>query len=98
MSQEICSSPKYFGICRRTNQLRTGGLEKLLKCAYVIYGWSLRHPVDRMVSWFYYQRWKDRPDDRNPVEVCAKNTKWTSFCGQMEAIRQRDLDQKNQEW
>jgi len=63
-----------------------------------IYVSVVRHPVDRMVSWFYYQRWKDRPDDRNPVEVCAKNTKWTSFCGQMEAIRQRDLDQKNQEW
>ena len=62
-----------------------------------IYVSVIRQPVDRMVSWFYYQRWKDRPDDTNPVEICAKNTKWTRFCHQMEATRQRD-SQQNQQW
>lgn len=60
-----------------------------------IYASIVRHPVDRMVSWFYYQRWKDRPDDEMP-SVCDKNSKWRQFCDEMLAIRQQDLAQNDQ--
>ena len=57
---------------------------------------QVRHPVDRMASWFYYRRWQDRPDDENPKNVCAKNPQWETFCAKMEAIRGQDLQQTTQ--
>lgn len=61
-----------------------------------IYASIVRHPVDRMVSWFYYQRWKDRPDDEMP-SVCTKNSKWRQFCDEMLAIRQEDF-KRDESW
>lgn len=51
-----------------------------------IYASVVRHPVDRMVSWFYYQRWRDRPDDERPT-FCEKGPKFQKFCEEFYTIR-----------
>ena len=50
-----------------------------------------------MVSWFYYQRWKDRPDDQNPPHLCDKSPKWKRFCEDYYNLRQNDL-KKSEKW
>lgn len=62
-----------------------------------IYASIVRHPIDRMVSWFYYQRWRNRPDDDQPEEICNKNTKWKRFCQTMKMIRNQDYV-KDEAW
>ena len=58
-----------------------------------IYISVVRHPIDRVVSWYYYQRWKDRPDDQTPKELCDKNSDWKKLCDNYETSRQQDYQQ-----
>lgn len=62
-----------------------------------IYVSIVRHPIDRMVSWYYYLRWRNREDDVQPKEVCAKSAKWRAFCKMMEKTRNKELN-KSQDW
>lgn len=62
-----------------------------------IYVSIVRNPIDRMVSWFYYQRWKNRPDDENPQEICNKSATWKNFCKEMERLRSIQLE-KDEKW
>ena len=62
-----------------------------------IYISVVRHPIDRVVSWYYYQRWKDRPDDKTPAELCDKNSDWRNLCDTYELSRQEDYHQ-SEEW
>ena len=50
-----------------------------------------------MVSWFYYQRWKNRPDDQNADHLCDQNSKWKMFCQKIQKLRQNDLA-KSEDW
>ena len=50
-----------------------------------------------MVSWFYYQRWKNRPDDKNADHLCDQNSKWKIFCQEIKKIRENEL-QRDDSW
>jgi len=50
----------------------------------------VRHPIERVVSWFYYQRWRDRPDEKLP-SVCNSTFVWRHFCDEMHLARKREL-------
>ena len=65
--------------------------------AQPIYISVVRHPIDRVVSWYYYQRWKDRPDDKTPAELCDKNSDWRNLCDSYQLSRQQDYTQ-SEEW
>ncbi len=56
----------------------------------------VRHPVDRVISWYQYIRWHDRPDEKMPT-VCNSTAKWRNFCDSMLAYRRNEkiLHQKD---
>lgn len=49
----------------------------------------VRDPIDRVLSWFYYIRWKNRPDDDN-AEDCATSQEMKEFCKTFNQLRGRE--------
>jgi len=56
-----------------------------------IYLSMIRHPIERVSSWFYYVRWKNRPDEQLDENVCDKNPTWRDFCDKFMSLRQQEL-------
>ena len=51
----------------------------------------VRDPVDRVISWFYYARWRERPDDDNH-EDCNTSEEMKVFCETFNILRQAELE------
>lgn len=51
----------------------------------------VRHPIERVVSWYYYQRWRNRPDEKQDPQICEKSFEWKRFCEQFALIRFHEI-------
>ena len=51
----------------------------------------VRHPIERVISWFYYVRWHDRPDEKVP-QFCNKTEALQRFCADL--YRNRDVEKR----
>ncbi len=56
----------------------------------------VRHPVDRVISWFQYIRWHDRPDEKMP-SVCNATLEWRNFCSAMLQYRDKEKETHKQD-
>lgn len=49
----------------------------------------VRDPIDRVLSWFYYVRWRNRPDDDN-AEDCSASQEMKEFCKTFNLLRKNE--------
>ena len=55
----------------------------------------VRHPLDRVVSWYQYIRWHDRPDEKMPSK-CNSTQLWKDFCRSMLEYRDNEKETHDQ--